>query len=166
MGDILDFDPPCVPLHFNFYQNGAFAHNLFHTIIFHEFFSNIDGFIGVKGFPMWSHVLSCLGINDPFAHDDCIKFVIHCKCIYSYFFHFQLLHCLHYLFHCFFFWNKNMQCGLTYHNSNTPLCLDVSLSCCLCLEPSLWGLFSFLTDFSCTSHVITYSNELLHGFVL
>jgi hypothetical protein len=38
MEDILDFDPPCVPLHFTFYKNGAFAHNLFHAIISHEFF--------------------------------------------------------------------------------------------------------------------------------
>ncbi len=68
-----------------------------------NFFSNIDGFISIKGFPMWSHVLSCFGINDPFAHVDCIISIIHCKCIYSRFLHFQLLHCLHYLFHCFFF---------------------------------------------------------------
>jgi hypothetical protein len=51
-----------------------------------------------------------------------------------------------------------MQCGLAYHNSNTPLCLDVNLSCCLHLESSFWGLFSFLIDISCISHAITYSN--------
>ncbi len=51
-----------------------------------------------------------------------------------------------------------MQCALAYHNSNTPLCLNVSLSCWLHLESSLWGLLSFLIDISCISHVMTYSN--------
>lgn len=71
-------------------------------------FSNIDRFIGVKGLLVWSHVLSCFGINDPFAHVDCIKSIIHCKCIYSCSFHFQLLHCLHYIFFIvYFFGTKN-----------------------------------------------------------
>jgi len=51
-----------------------------------------------------------------------------------------------------------MQCGLAYHNSNAPLCLDVSLSFCFHLEYSLWGLFSFFTNISCISRAITYSN--------